>query len=109
MWPIVARELFKVIFRTLNQALRGPISVDDGSPLGSRDWSVPTITLLIQVLTSLHPIHAQISQRTGLGPPPDVAVLKNQIQALQQENLDLRRLSSRPCPRDRPAELPIPR
>jgi cell division protein FtsB len=33
----------------------------------------------------------QISQRTGLGPPPDVAALKDQIQALQQENLDLRR------------------
>jgi Family of unknown function (DUF6262) len=33
----------------------------------------------------------QISQRTGLGPPPDIAALKDQIQALQQENLDLRR------------------
>jgi hypothetical protein len=33
----------------------------------------------------------QISQRTGLAPPPDVAVLKEQIQALQQETLDLRR------------------
>lgn len=33
----------------------------------------------------------QISQRTGLGPPPDVAALKDQVQALQQENLDLRR------------------
>jgi cell division septum initiation protein DivIVA len=33
----------------------------------------------------------QISQRTGLAPPPDVAALKDQIQALQQENLDLRR------------------
>lgn len=33
----------------------------------------------------------QISQRTGLGPPPDVAALNDQIQALQQENLDLRR------------------
>jgi chromosome segregation ATPase len=33
----------------------------------------------------------QISQRTGLGPPPDIAALKNQIEALQQENLDLRR------------------
>jgi chromosome segregation ATPase len=33
----------------------------------------------------------QISQRTGLGPPPDVAALKDQIEALQQENLDLRR------------------
>ena len=33
----------------------------------------------------------QISQRTGLGPPPDVAALNDQLQALQQENLDLRR------------------
>ena len=33
----------------------------------------------------------QISQRTGIGPPPDIAALKDQIQALQQENLDLRR------------------
>ena len=33
----------------------------------------------------------QISQRTGLGPPPDITALKDQIQALQQENLDLRR------------------
>lgn len=32
----------------------------------------------------------QISQRTGLGPPPDVAALNDQLQALQQENLDLR-------------------
>jgi hypothetical protein len=27
----------------------------------------------------------------GLGPPPDVTALKDQIQGLQQENLDLRR------------------
>jgi chromosome segregation ATPase len=33
----------------------------------------------------------QISQRTGLGPPPDAAAMKDQIQALQQGNLDLRR------------------
>jgi hypothetical protein len=33
----------------------------------------------------------QISQRTGLGPPPDVAALKDQMLALRQENLDLRR------------------
>jgi hypothetical protein len=33
----------------------------------------------------------QVSQRTGIGPPPDIAALKDQIQALQQENLDLRR------------------
>jgi hypothetical protein len=33
----------------------------------------------------------QVSQRTGLGPPPDVAALNDQVQALQQENLDLRR------------------
>jgi Family of unknown function (DUF6262) len=33
----------------------------------------------------------QISARTGLGPPPDVAALRDQIQALRQENLDLRR------------------
>jgi len=33
----------------------------------------------------------QVSQRTGLGPPPDVAALKDQVQALQQETLDLRR------------------
>jgi DNA repair exonuclease SbcCD ATPase subunit len=33
----------------------------------------------------------QISQRTGLGPPPDVAALRDQIQALRQENLGLRR------------------
>jgi chromosome segregation ATPase len=33
----------------------------------------------------------QVSQRTGLGPPPDIAALKDQVQALQQENLDLRR------------------
>jgi DNA repair exonuclease SbcCD ATPase subunit len=33
----------------------------------------------------------QVSQRTGLGPPPDVTALKDQVQALQQENLDLRR------------------
>jgi chromosome segregation ATPase len=33
----------------------------------------------------------QISQRTGLGPPPDVAALKDQIQGLEQANLDLRR------------------
>jgi chromosome segregation ATPase len=32
----------------------------------------------------------QISQRTGLGPPPDIAALKDQVQALQQANLDLR-------------------
>jgi len=32
----------------------------------------------------------QISQRTGLGPPPDVTALNDQVQALQQENLDLR-------------------
>jgi hypothetical protein len=30
------------------------------------------------------------SHRTGLGPPPDVAALRDQIQALRQENLDLR-------------------
>jgi chromosome segregation ATPase len=34
---------------------------------------------------------SQVSQRTGLGPPPDVAALNDQVQALQQENLDLRR------------------
>lgn len=34
---------------------------------------------------------AQVSQRTGLGPPPDVAALNEQVQALQQVNLDLRR------------------
>lgn len=33
----------------------------------------------------------QVSRRTGLGSPPDVAALKDQVQALQQENLDLRR------------------
>jgi chromosome segregation ATPase len=33
----------------------------------------------------------QVSQRTGLGPPPDITALKGQIQALEQENLDLRR------------------
>jgi hypothetical protein len=33
----------------------------------------------------------KISQRTGLGPPPDIAALNDQIQALQQANLDLRR------------------
>jgi hypothetical protein len=33
----------------------------------------------------------RISQHTGLGPPPDVAALKDQIQAFQQETLDLRR------------------
>jgi hypothetical protein len=33
----------------------------------------------------------RVSQRTGLGPPPDVAALKDQVQALRQENLDLRR------------------
>jgi chromosome segregation ATPase len=33
----------------------------------------------------------QISQRTGLGSPPDIAALKDQVQALEQENLDLRR------------------
>lgn len=33
----------------------------------------------------------QISQRTGLGPPPDVTALNDQISPLQQENLDLRR------------------
>jgi hypothetical protein len=33
----------------------------------------------------------QISQRTGLGPPPDIAALENQVEALQQGNLDLRR------------------
>jgi hypothetical protein len=33
----------------------------------------------------------QISQHTGLGPPPDIAALNDQIQALQQENLGLRR------------------
>jgi hypothetical protein len=32
----------------------------------------------------------QVSQRTGLGPSPDIAVLKEQIGTLQQENLDLR-------------------
>ena len=32
----------------------------------------------------------QVSQRTGLGPPPDIAALNDQVQALQQENLDLR-------------------
>ena len=33
----------------------------------------------------------QISQRTGLGSPLDVAALKDQVQALRQENLDTRR------------------
>jgi hypothetical protein len=33
----------------------------------------------------------QVSQRTGLGPLPDVAALRDQVQALRQENLDLRR------------------
>lgn len=33
----------------------------------------------------------QVSLRTGLGPPPDVAALRDQVQALQQDNLDLRR------------------
>ena len=33
----------------------------------------------------------QTSQRTGLGPPTDITALKDQIQALQQETLDLRR------------------
>ena len=33
----------------------------------------------------------QISQCTGLGPPLDVAALKDQIQTLRQENLHLRR------------------
>lgn len=33
----------------------------------------------------------QVSQRTGLGPPPDIAALNDQVQALRQENLDLRR------------------
>jgi hypothetical protein len=33
----------------------------------------------------------QISQRNGLGPPPDVTALSDQVQALRQENLDLRR------------------
>jgi hypothetical protein len=43
----------------------------------------------------------QISQRTGLGPPPDIAALKDQVQALQQENLDLRRRAE-----ERDEELP---
>jgi hypothetical protein len=33
----------------------------------------------------------QVSQRTGLGPSPDIAALNEQVQALRQENLDLRR------------------
>ena len=33
----------------------------------------------------------QVSQRAGLGPPPDIAALDDQVQALQQENLGLRR------------------
>jgi hypothetical protein len=33
----------------------------------------------------------QVSQRTGLGPRPDVTALSDQVQALRQENLDLRR------------------
>ena len=33
----------------------------------------------------------QVSQRTGLGSPLDVAALKDQIQGLEQANLDMRR------------------
>ena len=75
----------------------------------------------------------QVSQRTGLAPPPDAAALRDQIQALQQENLDLRRRAEERdeelaaareanrrlmaelnreqggCPSPRSAELPHPR
>jgi murein DD-endopeptidase MepM/ murein hydrolase activator NlpD len=42
----------------------------------------------------------QVSQRTGLSPPSEVATLNDQVEALRQENLDLRR-----CAEDHDEEL----
>jgi hypothetical protein len=58
---------------------------------GAGYFGAPSYRVAIDLELDQARERALVSQCTGLGPPPDIAALNDQVQALQQENLDLRR------------------